>query len=113
VHVFIINKPYACITANQLAQVEQEWDEYVALSAGVAAKQDVLQFFKVHQGALPTMAAVVCDLALIPPSSAACERVFSLSTPEHVRRPPIRLSARLHRHICNAPLQQKEHIKKG
>ena len=66
------------ISVEQLAGMEQEWDEYKALSAGVPVKQNVLHFFKLHQEALPTIAAVVCDLAVIPSSSVACERVFSL-----------------------------------
>ena len=66
------------ISAEQVAAMEGEWDQYKALSAGVPAKTQVLAFFKLHQESLPTTSAVVCDLALIPSSSAACERVFSL-----------------------------------
>jgi hypothetical protein len=43
-----------------------------------SADQNVLAFFKLHKDLLPAIAGVVCDLALIPSSSAACERVFSL-----------------------------------
>ena len=66
------------ISVDQLAAMEQEWDQYKVLSANVQADQNVLAFFKLHKDLLPAIAGVVCDLAQIPSSSAACERVFSL-----------------------------------
>ena len=70
------------ISIEQVAGMEEEWTKFKALSVGVAAKQDVLAFFKLHQEELPVTSAAVCDLALIPSwipsSSAACERVLSL-----------------------------------
>ena len=66
------------ISVDQLAAMEQEWDRYKVLSANVQADQNVLAFFKLHKDLLPAIAGVVCDLALIPSSSATCERAFSL-----------------------------------
>ena len=55
-----------------------EWDEFKTLSVGVATKTDVLGFLKQHKKELPNLASAVCDLAIIPSSSASCERTFSM-----------------------------------
>ena len=65
-------------TMDRVTAMKEEWDGFKALSVGVAPKADVLGFFKLHQRELPNLAAAVCDLAIIPSSSASCERVFSM-----------------------------------
>jgi hypothetical protein len=66
------------VSTEEVTMMKAEWDDFKVLAVGVAAKQDVLGFFKLHQEKLPTFGKVVQNLALIPSSSAACERVFSL-----------------------------------
>ena len=90
------------ISAEQVVGMEEEWPRFRALSVGVTAKQDVLAFFKLHQKELP--ANVVCDLALVPSSSAACERVFSLL------RHMFGNITRLHRNGRQVSIQQAKHL---
>ena len=66
------------VSTEEVTMMKAGWDDFKVLAVGVAAKQDVLGFFKLHQEKLPTFGKVVQNLALIPSSSAACERVFSL-----------------------------------
>ena len=45
---------YKAINKDMIRDLKDEWDEYKALSEGVDAHNDVLSFFRDHQGSLPT-----------------------------------------------------------
>ena len=58
--------------------LKSELPYYMAAASGVATTVDVLGWWKSHQQVLPHWASVFQQIALVQPSSAACERVFSL-----------------------------------
>jgi hypothetical protein len=58
--------------------LQREWDAFVMLTHDSIEDEDTLAFFGLHQQELPVFAEVAKVLAIIPVSSAACERIFSL-----------------------------------
>ena len=59
-------------------ELKSELPYYMAAAGGVSSTVDVLEWWKGHEQELPHWAAAFKLIALIQPSSAACERVFSL-----------------------------------
>ena len=64
-------------------KLKDEWGNLVLKAGGSKEKDDTLAFYKEHahnneEGGLQMFAEVAQILAVLPTSSAACERVFSL-----------------------------------
>ena len=58
--------------------LKSELPYYMAAAGGVATTIDVLEWWKGHERELPHWSAAFKLIALVQPSSAACDRVFSL-----------------------------------
>ena len=68
-------------TAEMVRKLKDEWGNLVLKAGGSEEKDDTLAFYKEHnsgEGGLQMFAEVAQILAVLPTSSAACERVFSL-----------------------------------
>ena len=60
--------------------LKSELPQYMAAADGVIMTVDVVLWWKGHEHELPHWASAFKLIALVQPSSAACERVFSLLT---------------------------------
>ena len=63
---------------SKVDELKSELPYYMAAAGGVSSVVDVLEWWKEHEQELPHWAAAFKLIALVQPSSAACERVFSL-----------------------------------
>ena len=58
--------------------LKQELPSYLAKAEDISADTEPLAWWKKHAGQLPRWSSAACKVALVQPSSAAAERVFSL-----------------------------------
>ena len=61
-----------------LGNLKTELPQYIAAAEDVNLSYSPLEFWKVHEPSLSAWSAAAKKVLLVQPSSAACERVFSL-----------------------------------
>jgi hypothetical protein len=69
---------YPAISKELVAAMQHQWLDYKTLAMGVDPEFGVLAFFELHQKKLGAWGEAAKLLAIMPSSSAAAERVFSL-----------------------------------
>ena len=69
---------YKAISKDLIKQMKKEWTDYKAAAAGIDEGANVLAFFQSRQETLKAFGEAAQLLAVMPSSSAAAERVFSL-----------------------------------
>ena len=62
----------------ELQQLKTELPNYIAACEDVDPSHDVLMFWKNHVRSLPHWSTAASKVAVVQPSSAAAERVFSI-----------------------------------
>eukprot|EP00903_Cladosiphon_okamuranus_P018961 g17438.t1 len=72
------SKPFPFVTDNDISQLIAERDEYHIASSTVDCDYDLWQFWRDNKTRLPCWYKIAKDVALIQPSSAFMERVFSI-----------------------------------
>ena len=66
------------LDAVTLGNLKAELPQYIAAAEDLQPNYSPLEFWKTHATSLPAWAAAAKKVLLVQPSSAACERVFSL-----------------------------------
>ena len=66
------------LDSTAIANLKLELPQYIAASEDTNPTYSPLEFWRNHEISLPTWASAAKKMVLVQPSSAACERVFSL-----------------------------------
>jgi hypothetical protein len=70
-------RAYGGVVKRRCVEKEKESELGAYLAGGVAAHEDILEWWKRHADAYPCLARIARDYLAIPATSAPAERVFS------------------------------------
>ena len=66
------------LDSTNLGNLKIKFPQYIAAGEDIDLNYAPLEFWRTHETSLPEWAAAAKKVVLVQPSSAACERVFSL-----------------------------------